>query len=105
MFYKEVTWAHAKGIASGRTDGSFWPTASVERGAVAAFLHRASGSPTVAWTNRFSDVPRSHSFATAISWLAKEGITIGYSDGTFRPDRTVPRDQMAAFIMRWVASL
>ena len=31
------------------------------------------------------------------------GITTGYSDGTFKPDRSVSRQEMASFIMRAMA--
>jgi hypothetical protein len=51
-------------------------------------------------TQRFSDVSTRHPFHRHIEWFAESGITTGYPDGTFRPDRTVPRDAMAAFLFR-----
>ncbi|WP_159449164.1 SpoIID/LytB domain-containing protein [Demequina sp. NBRC 110055] len=48
----------------------------------------------------FSDVPASHQFAKEISWLAGEGITTGYADGTFRPKDEVSREAFAAFLYR-----
>ncbi|GBE25542.1 endoglucanase precursor [bacterium BMS3Bbin02] len=53
---------------------------------------------------RFTDVPGSHTFATAIEWMADRGITKGCnpSDGNtkFCPDAVVTRGQMAAFLVR-----
>ncbi len=49
----------------------------------------------------FDDVPSSRSFAREIEWLAHEGVTEGYSDGTYRPLGTVNRDAMAAFLYRF----
>lgn len=102
MFYKEITWAHAKGITTGWPDGTFRPTASVERGAVAAFLYRASGERSTRTANLFSDVPSNHQFGKEITWLASTGITTGWPDGTFRPVAPIARDAMAAFMIRWM---
>lgn len=102
MFYKEITWAHAMGITRGWPDGTFRPTASVERGAVAAFLYRASGERSSRTSNGFSDVPSNHQFAKEITWLASTGITNGWPDGTFRPLDPIARDAMAAFMIRWM---
>jgi S-layer homology domain len=102
MYYKEITWAHDQGIVNGWSDGTFRPTASIERGAVAAFLYRASGRPSSGTSNPFSDVPSTHQFAREITWLAATGITTGWPDGTFRPLAPIARDAMAAFMIRWM---
>jgi len=53
---------------------------------------------------RFADVPRSHTFAAGIEWMADQGITKGCnpSEGNtkFCPDQVVTRGQMAAFLVR-----
>ena len=103
MFYKEITWAYERGITSGWPDGTFRPTASVERGAVAAFLYRASKATSTSTSNPFPDVPRDHQFAKEITWLANAGITTGWPDGTFRPLAPIARDAMAAFMIRWMS--
>ena len=53
---------------------------------------------------RFTDVPTNHAFTTQIAWLADQGISTGYSDGTFRPGQPVLREQMAAFMYRFAGS-
>ena len=53
---------------------------------------------------RFTDVPTSHVFTKEIAWLADEGISTGYTDGTFRPGAPVLREQMAAFLHRFAGS-
>lgn len=52
----------------------------------------------------FSDVPPDHPFAAEIAWLAEEGITDGFSDGTFRPGAAITRQAMAAFVYRYATS-
>jgi hypothetical protein len=51
-------------------------------------------------TNRgFSDIA-GHPHQKSIERLHRAGVTSGYPDGTFRPDSTVDRGQMATFITR-----
>ena len=40
QFYKEISWLQSSGITTGWPDGTFRPYAPVERGAIAAFMHR-----------------------------------------------------------------
>ncbi len=49
---------------------------------------------------RFDDVRVYDPFAADIEWLAAQGITTGYADGTYRPLGSVNRDAMAAFLYR-----
>ena len=49
-----------------------------------------------------ADVPANHPFATEIAWVMGEGISTGYADGTFGPDRPVTRQAVAAFLARAV---
>ena len=48
----------------------------------------------------FIDVPRSQPFAREIQWMADQGISRGWSDGTFRPYEPARRAEMAAFLYR-----
>lgn len=49
----------------------------------------------------FVDVPADHPFCHEVAWMLAEGITAGYTDGTFRPDVTVTRAAGAAFLFRF----
>lgn len=104
-YYAEITWLAARGIARGYPDGTFRPSATTNRDAMAAYLYRLYGSPAVTGGVRFSDVPATNPFHTEIAWLAASGITTGYPDGTFHPVEPVNRDAMAAFLHRAVTRL
>ena len=39
-FYREISWLAEQRITTGWADGSFRPVQPIERGAMAAFLHR-----------------------------------------------------------------
>lgn len=49
-------------------------------------------------------MPQTSQFYREISWLAEQGISTGYPDGTFRPVQPVNRDAMAAFLYRLAGS-
>ncbi|QRZ61459.1 S8 family serine peptidase [Rothia sp. ZJ932] len=106
MFHEEISWLATRGITNGWADGTFRPDAPVERAAMAAFFYRLAGSPqfTVSTNSPFTDVPTTHPFYKEISWMAEQGITTGWADGTFRPDAPVERAAMAAFFYRLAGS-
>lgn len=66
---------------------------------MAAFFLPHAGFPAVhrPSTPSFKDVPTTHPFYKEIEWMKAQGITTGYSDGTFRSSAPVNRDAMAAF--------
>ena len=108
-FFREIEWLASTGITAGYADGTFRPQNNVHRGAMAAFLYRLAGSEVTATfqtpaTARFRDVPRGAPFFRQIEWMAANGISTGYADGTFRPQINVHRGAMATFMHR-LASL
>lgn len=102
-FYREISWAAAAGVTDGYEDGTFKPSRSVSRQAMAAYLYRAAGSPPFdpPGAPSFDDVAISHPFFAEIEWLASVGVTTGYGDGSFRPTNPVKRQTMAAFLERF----
>lgn len=51
----------------------------------------------------FSDVNTSDYYATATSLLKEFGILDGYPDGTFKPQNSITRAEMAAIVCRMIA--
>jgi endo-1,4-beta-xylanase len=103
-FQEEIAWLVDAGIAQGYPDNTFKPAAPISRQAMAAFMYRAAGAPLgddpTCAAAPFPDVPASHAFCGEIAWLADEGITTGYDDGTFRPGATVTRQATVALLQR-----
>ncbi|MFW2513795.1 S-layer homology domain-containing protein [Demequina sp. SO4-13] len=100
-----IAWMVEQGITTGWSDGTFRPFEPVTRDAIAAFLHRSQGEPAVtdeeAALKELSDVSTtSNEHHAAIAWMVEEGVTTGWSDGTYRPFRPVTRDAIAAFLYR-----
>lgn len=48
--------------------------------------------------NDFKDVPQSHWAYNAIAAVKKSGIMVGYEDGTFKPDQTITRAEVAKIV-------
>lgn len=104
-FHLDVEWLARSGVAAGYPDGTFRPSRQVSRDAMAAFLHRLSGEPGVAYRRAvFTDVPVAHPFHGEIAWLAATGVTTGHADGSFGTGRAVSRAAMAAFLHRYAGS-
>jgi hypothetical protein len=103
QFYKEITWLAKQEISTGYPDGTYRPLQSVNRDAMAAFMYRLAGKPdfTPPAVSPFTDVPVGAQFYKEITWLAKQEISTGYPDGTYRPLQPVNRDAMAAFMYRY----
>lgn len=54
-----------------------------------------------AQTARFSDVPATANFYDSIEWMATNGITSGYKDGTFGIRKDVTRGETVTFLYRY----
>jgi hypothetical protein len=83
----------------------YCPNNIVTRAHMAIFLLRSMhGSgytpPLVGTSTGFTDVPTTYWAAAWIKELALEGITSGCGTGTYCPDATVTRAQMAVFLLR-----
>lgn len=97
--YPEVSYLAGGNIVNG-TGGYFYPNREVTRAEAATMLGRAlnlNGTKRVTW---FKDVD-SASFASGyIQSAAEKSIITGYRDGTFRPENSVTRGEMAILINR-----
>jgi hypothetical protein len=91
------------GVTSGYPDGTYRPQNEVTRAEMAVFLlrakHGAGYRPPAAVGGAFSDIA-GHWAEDWIEQLAEEGITAGYTDGTYRPNNPVTRAEMAVFLTR-----
>lgn len=107
VYYEHVLWAYYYDpqITAGTDATHFSPSAPCTRGQVVTFLWRAAGRPQPTSTSiSFSDVMNSGAcqpYYTAILWAAENGITTGYSDGTFRPHAQIKRAEFVTFLWRY----
>ncbi|MDO4815850.1 MAG: S-layer homology domain-containing protein [Bacillota bacterium] len=105
-------WAHAQidnvvsmKLFNGTSTTSFAPDMEMNRGMLVTVLYRLAGSPSVSeLTNDFPDVAK-NSYYNAILWAHANNIAHGFSDGTFRPDEPISREQFATFLQRFAANI
>jgi hypothetical protein len=94
------------GIANGTGGNNFNPSGAVTRGQMASFINRAeqflTGTPFASSTDFFTDDNGSTHEAN-INGIASVGIAQGISDNVYGPELPVSRQQMASFIIRWLA--
>jgi hypothetical protein len=99
-----ITEAEVAQISQGY-DSTTWGThdpmrrAHFAKMAVEAFDARQAEPPGPT----FSDVPAGNIFYSFIEGAAAAGIIGGYEDGTFKPERTITRQQAAAIVARKAA--
>ncbi len=89
----------ARGIVGGTASGLFLPDDALTRGQAAKMLvnwrvPQAPGTPETI----FPDVEGT--FAPFVTSVSAVGWMKGYPDGTFRPDLSLTREQMAAVVVR-----
>lgn len=100
-------WAHdgidfclSKNLVSGFPDGTFRPESELTRAQMVSILYRRAGKPDVEVTDRFTDVAVDDWHAKAVCWAAENKVVSGYTDGTFRPDAPIKRQEIASILYR-----
>lgn len=94
-----ITTLAASRVTAGCGGGRYCPHARISRAEAVTLLHRALGRGDGSG-QRFRDVPAGHTHARSIAAAVDAGTISGYPDGTFRPDATLRRDQMASLVAR-----
>lgn len=96
-----ITWASQAGVVGGISETRFAPNRSVTRAQMATFLNNTfAWPPAPTTTSTFPDVRAGSTHHAAIEAIAAAKITLGYRDGSYRPDAPVTREEMATFLAR-----
>nr|WP_277999025.1 S-layer homology domain-containing protein [Moorella sulfitireducens] len=94
----------ARHVAAGVTADEFNPGGQVTRAQFTAFLLRALGiDEDGAAVNPFNDIRPGDWYYGAVVTAAGTGLVAGYEDGSFRPDKAISRQEMAAMLSRALA--
>lgn len=100
-YYDAVQYVTQKGLMNGTETTCFSPDEATSRAMVVSILWRQAGRPSVGSTTNFRDVDPSQWYGSAVRWASANRIVTGYGDGTFGPDDTITREQMAAILYRY----
>lgn len=100
-FYDAVIWAYENGIMDGMDIGWFQPDGTVSRAMAVTVLYRMEGQPAVSGSSGFTDVVSGSWYDDAVTWASKNGIVLGVTEDTYRPNDPVTREQLAAILFRY----
>ena len=103
-YYDAVKFVNQQSLFSGYPDGTFRPAAEMNRGMLVTVLWRLEGQPTVDYLMSFTDVPADEYYTEAVRWAASQKIVDGYGDNTFRPGKSITRQELAAMLYRYAES-
>ncbi|AZS13973.1 S-layer homology domain-containing protein [Paenibacillus lutimineralis] len=97
-----VQFLASKGIVTGKENGNFEPDSLLTRAEFTAMLVRAFYALDETATESFSDVHPPQWHHPYIASSEKKHIVEGYPDGTFKPDKTISREEMTAIGARYL---
>ena len=97
-YHEGVEHVYANYIMNGTSSSSFSPSIPVSRGMIMQILYNLAGQPDVEGSSGFTDVSGGYWGADAIAWAVENGVAEGFGDGTFRPDDSLTREQMAVVL-------
>ncbi|WP_186667850.1 N-acetylmuramoyl-L-alanine amidase [Sporosarcina sp. BP05] len=98
--YQEITYLAQSDITTSDNASLFSPDASMTRAHAAAMIGKAIQLNGTQTATRFSDVPSTYFASGYINEAVNRGIIKGYGDGSFAPDKTLNRGEMAVLISR-----
>ncbi|MDE0666650.1 MAG: S-layer homology domain-containing protein [Acidimicrobiaceae bacterium] len=85
-----------------QTGGMAMRTSRVLVAALAVVGVLAAGTAVLAQSlQRFPDVAPGHYAFEAVEWAAEVGVTTGYTDGTFKPERPLSKQHAVVFMERY----
>lgn len=100
-YYESVEYVLENGIMTGLSYDIFGPYDILAREQLPVILYRLEGSPEVAYTKTFKDVPDNKWYTDAILWANENNIVTGYTSNTFGVSDNITREQMAVMMYRY----
>ena len=97
-----IDYVAGRGLITGSTKNTFSPNEKMTRAMLVTALGRLAGMNIKEYeTNSFSDVQKDSSYRPYIEWAHSKGIVYGIGDGTFAPDKSITREEMAVILERY----
>ena len=100
-FCEAVYFCYDDAIMGGTGGDIFAPRKNLNRAMMVQILYNLCGTPEDAAAPEFSDVAADAWYADAVGWAAENGIVMGNTDGTFRPEDDITREQMVSILYRF----
>ena len=102
-YYDAVAYCYENGIMDGTSSVSFAPGMLLNRAMAAQVLYNLADG-TASTAAGFPDVVASAWYADAVNWAAANGYVTGYDNGSFGPEDSLTREQLAVILYRYAGS-
>lgn len=100
--YEDIKQAVYSGLLTGTATNTFSPETSLTRGMLVTILERLQGDDEKAsGTSSFSDVKADAYYADAVAWAEENNLIAGYTDGTFKPNKAITREEFMTILFRY----
>ena len=100
-FYNDVMFVYSNGIMAGTGETTFEPNTTTNRAMFVAVVWRLENMPAPENTASFTDVEKGTWYTEAAAWAYENGIASGFGDGTFGPNESITREQLAVFLYKY----
>ena len=97
-YYDSVKGVYELGLMTGMDSTTFAPGNPMTRAMAATVLYRMAGNPDVTFEEKFPDVEDGHYYSAPVTWATENGIVNGYTDGKFRPNGNITREQLVKML-------
>ncbi|MEA4932624.1 MAG: S-layer homology domain-containing protein, partial [Lawsonibacter sp.] len=98
-----VNYVYGKGLMSGMGNDSFAPDTTLTRAMLAQMLFKLGGAQA-GGNSSFTDVDSNAWYAAAVNWAAANGIVSGVGDGSFAPEASITREQLAVMLWKYAGA-
>ena len=103
-FYDAVKYVYDGGLMNGTTADKFEPNANLSRAMFITILGRLAGAETKE-SDVFPDIKKNSWYSGYVGWAVEAGVVKGYDDGTFKPNKSLSRQEMAVAVDRFITYL
>ena len=100
-YHEAVHYVVEKGIMNGYNKNEFGPNDTLSRAMLAQILYNNAGKPAASNATSCSDIKPGDWFASAVNWASANNIVTGFTDGTFKPNANITREQLAVMLYRY----
>ena len=103
-FHEAADYVISRQIMVG-TENGFEPQTPVTRAMMAQILYAMEGRPSYTGGKDFYDVSSEDWYADAVNWASANSIVGGFEDGSFQPQASITREQMAVMLYAYASYL
>ena len=104
-FYAAIDRAMTEGLINGVAEDMMAPNDQLTRAMLVTMLHRAVKPEGTFQAAAFSDIEKDTWYTEALNWATATKIVDGYEDNTFRPNRSITREELAAIMERYLRTV